>query len=51
MKSSILLGVGAYAQMIREGGLCLMKYLTRQECVVDFGELGTFSTEYPWSQE
>ena len=35
---------------IMDGGLCLIKYATRAECVVDYGELGTFSTEYPWSK-
>ena len=33
----------------KAGHICLSKYTDNEDCVVDYGELGTFSTANPWS--
>jgi len=33
----------------RNGHICLSKYTNNEDCVVDYGELGTFTTASPWS--
>lgn len=33
----------------RAGHICVSKYTNNEDCEVDYGELGTFSTASPWS--
>ena len=33
----------------KAGHICVSKYTDNEDCLVDYGDLGTFSTAYPWS--
>ena len=33
----------------KAGHICVSKYTDNEECIVDYGDLGTFSTAHPWS--